>query len=382
MTAPLPHPAPPFLAVARPRLPSADALLPYLREIDQTRWYSNGGPLLKRFEARLAGHFAHGEPAGSGPEAAVAVVSSATTGLTLALLAALEGRHGVCLMPSWTFAASVSAVIQAGLTPHFLDVAADRWLLDRAAVEEVLSTREVAAILLVVPSGSVADLAPWDALARRHGVALVVDAADGFDTVRPGPVPQIVSLHACKAFGVGEGGLAVATDPALIGRIRRLANFGFDDRHRAVACGLNGKMSEYAAAVGLAALDQWPETRRAWLAAADLYRALLQRHGLSLMFDEGHARSTALVELPAPLSMAVEAAMRERAVEVRRWWGDGCHRHPAFAAFPCGDLRVTAALAARVVGLPFHADLDAAAAERVVALLADTLTGERPTSAR
>ncbi len=358
-----------FLSVARPRLPTADALIPYLREIDEARWYTNGGSLLKRFETRLADHFA----GDSERPAAVAAVSSATMGLVLALLATTGGRGGTCLMPSWTFAATACAVTAAGLTPRFVDVDPDTWLPDRAAVEAELAAGPVTAVVLVVPGGAWPDLDAWHRLTARHRTALVVDAADGFDTVRPGPVAQVVSLHACKAFGVGEGGLVVSADTALVDTVRRLANFGFDGRRTAIASGLNGKMSEYTAAVGHAALDVWPDTRRAWLAVADTYRTLLHRFGLALLFDGDRARSTALVDVGTPLAGAIEAALHAQGVEVRRWWGDGCHRQPAFAAFPSGDLSVTERLASRVLGLPFHPDLGTADAERVVRLLGRTL---------
>jgi dTDP-4-amino-4,6-dideoxygalactose transaminase len=83
------------LQVARPRLPPAEALLPYLRLIDETRRYTNGGPLVRRLEARLL------EAVRSADSAAAYVtsVASATTGLTIALQAAVRGRRGACLVP-------------------------------------------------------------------------------------------------------------------------------------------------------------------------------------------------------------------------------------------------------------------------------------------
>jgi dTDP-4-amino-4,6-dideoxygalactose transaminase len=357
------------LRVSRPLLPSLAAVSPYLREIDRGRWYSNGGPLVQRFEARLAEHFA-GE---DGRPAAVAAVGSATIGLTLALLAATGGRGGTCLMPSWTFAASASAVVLAGLTPHFIDVAPDTWLLDRGATESALRAGPVAALLLVTPGGMPVDLGDWQTLAAAHRAALVVDAADGFDSVRPSPAAQVVSLHACKTLGVGEGGLVVSSDRSLIETLRRLANFGLNEQRMATACGLNGKLSEYAAAIGLAGLDQWPATRQSWLAQAERYRTLLAPHGLGLLFDQGRARSTALVDLGAAVAGEIEAVMSQCGIEARRWWGEGCHRQPAFEGFPRGPLAVTEHLAARIIGLPFHRDLARRDARRVVRRLAETL---------
>ena len=96
--------------VARPRLPLADKLLPYLHLIHESRWYSNSGPLVEEFEARLALH-AHG--------GAVAAVANSTVGLTLALLASEVPPGSLCMVPAWTFAATGHAIRLAGLSPPF-----------------------------------------------------------------------------------------------------------------------------------------------------------------------------------------------------------------------------------------------------------------------
>ena len=116
------------IPVARPRLPSAARILPYLREIDDAGWYSNHGPLTRRFQAGLAAHW------GVLPTE-VALLSNATSALTLALLASGAAPGSRCLMPSWTFAASAGAVRAAGLVPHFVDVRADTWAPDPAELQ-------------------------------------------------------------------------------------------------------------------------------------------------------------------------------------------------------------------------------------------------------
>src|SRR5436190_8808957 len=96
------------IPVARPRLPGCEEIAPYVRRIDQSGWYSNGGPLVQEFEDRLAEH------AGGGA-ACVATVTNATIGLTLALLSYDLPRGSLCVVPGWTFAATAHAVLLAGL---------------------------------------------------------------------------------------------------------------------------------------------------------------------------------------------------------------------------------------------------------------------------
>lgn len=352
-----------MLLVARPRLPDADALLPYLRRIDAARWYTNGGKLLREFEQRLAAHFA---PPG-GPAMHVAVVASATVGLTLALQAQ-GARAGTCPMPSWTFGATACAVIAAGLTPHFVDVNPADWLMDRDQAARLIASRP-AGLLLVPPAGVRSDLGPWQEMCAARGVPLVIDIADGFDIVQPLAAPQVVSFHAVKTFGIGEGGCVVSTDAELIARIRRLTNFGIGAERVADEPGINGKLSEYGAAMGLAALDAWPATRARWVDRAGAYRARLAEAGYELLFHRGAACATAMVDLGGPEAVATLARLREAGIEGRRWWGDGCHRQPAFAACPAERLAETERLAARILGLPLHVDLENAEIDRIIGLL-------------
>jgi dTDP-4-amino-4,6-dideoxygalactose transaminase len=93
--------------VARPRLPTAEAILPYLQQIDDARWYSNFGPLLTKLEQRLADRFAR--------PTQVITVANATQALTLALQAMDLPPGGYVAMPAWTFVATAHAVVQAGM---------------------------------------------------------------------------------------------------------------------------------------------------------------------------------------------------------------------------------------------------------------------------
>src|ERR1700682_5754791 len=120
------------IPVMRPVLPAADRLLPYLKQIDHARIYSNFGPLALSFERRLAAHFGL-------PETTVTTVANATLGLALALLAQQVRPGALCMLPAWTFIASAHAVRLAGLVPYFIDVDARTWALDAASTAELIA---------------------------------------------------------------------------------------------------------------------------------------------------------------------------------------------------------------------------------------------------
>ncbi len=372
--------APPILPVCRPRLPNADRLLPYIARIDAARWYSNFGPLVQELEHRLALRW--GVAVGS-----VATFTNATLALTLALQALARPGASLCLMPSWTFAATAHAVRAAGLEPWFLDVDSSG-ALSPQAIRDILPQlpAKVAAVVAVAPFGRPLDPAPWAALRDEIGVPVVIDAAAGFDGLRVGPVPAIVSLHATKSLAAGEGGLLVSDDCDLTAECRQRATFGFRRGRQALVAGTNAKMPEYSAAVALAALDEWESSRAAWMAVAAGYRRHLPGTvALAPQFGESWVSSTCVVTpesgaVVTPESGAVvtpesgdcapmAAACAAAGIETRRWWEAGCHVQPAFADCGAAPLPMTARLAQATLGLPFFVDMTEAEIERVCRVL-------------
>lgn len=357
------------IPVARPRLPRLAAIAPYIERIDEARWYSNFGPLVLEFEARLA------ERSGLPPEG-ISAVANATIGLSLSLRAAGAQRGTLCLLPSWTFSASVHAVVEAGLIPFFVDVD-EEGLLTPAVASAALAGAQsaVGAVMPVSVYGQPIDPTPWEEFAEATGIPIVIDAAPGFDAVRAGRVISVVSLHATKVLGVGEGGFVMSSNTALVAEVRRKSNFGFDGSREAQIAGSNGKMNEYAAAVGLAGLDEWPERRVALMSAAGRYREKLSAMdavSLPLGWGQSWCSTTCVVRLDRPASN-VAAALNASGIETRAWWGEGMHLTRAFAGYPRMPLPTTECLAETTFGLPLFIDMTAEQIDRICATLAQEL---------
>lgn len=367
--------APKKIPVAKPRLPRLEALAPYIERIDAARWYSNFGPLTQEFEARLAAQF------GLGPEG-ICTISNATLGLELALKAAGAKPGALCLVPSWTFSASVHAVVEAGLVPCFMDVTEDGVLtpdLVRQALAE--APGEIGAIMPVAVWGQPIDPKPWDLFAEETGIPVVLDVAPGFDGARPSATLSTISLHATKILGVGEGGFLMSTDPGLVASIRLKANFGFFGSREAKTAATNGKLSEYAAAIGLAALDTWADRRAAFQAAAMRYRRnLADIPGANLPdgWGESWLSTTCVVRLDDPATtMPVLDALHAASVETRAWWGRGMHTHRAFADYTRLPLPTTERLAQTILGLPFFIDMTADEIDTVCTAIREALSAQR-----
>ncbi|MBP6547233.1 MAG: DegT/DnrJ/EryC1/StrS family aminotransferase [Phenylobacterium sp.] len=361
--------APGNLPVARPRLPCADDILPYLRRIDEARWYSNFGPLLSELELRLASRFTDG--------AVAATVVNATQALTLTLQAMDLPAGSLVATPSWTFVATAHAIAQAGLVPWFVDVDHASQMLDPAQVRDRLASApgQVSAVLPVAAHGAMPDVEAWLAFRDETGLAVLLDAAAAFDAARDARLPTVVSLHATKVLGLGEGGFLVTDDAALAFRVRRMTTYGFNGTREAQIAGTNAKLSEYTAAVGLAALDKWPADRlRFFLAAQHTRIGLAMTPSVVLQSGWGSdwITSVCVVRVPEGVAQAATETLMTHGVETRRWWGHGCHRDAAFAGYPRTDLPVTERLARSVIGLPFAIDLAREDVDRVVQALRAT----------
>ena len=373
-----PSVARPAIPVARPLLPRAEALLPYLRQVDDSRTYANFGPQVRALEVRLAQHY-------QVPPGSVATVANATLGIATALQAQKPRRGSLCLMPAWSFAASAHAAVLAGLKPHFIDVLPGTGLLTPERVLEVLAQMppgRVGAVMPVAPFGYPVDVAAWDRFHEQTRIPVVIDAAAGFDALRPGRVPAVVSLHATKILGAGEGGFVIARDKALVVEIERRSNFGFMGGREARVSATNAKLSEYNAVVALASLDVWRDTRACFASIAQSYASHLRRMpGVQLMagFGIDWVSTTVVVEFGSqhPPTDEIVNGLAFAGIATRRWWCRGLHEETAFIDYSHEDLPVTTHLASATLGLPCYVDMSRAEIGRVCSALGDVLNTDR-----
>ena len=358
-----------------PEMPKVEQILPYWQQIDENQWYTNFGPLVIELERRLSLSF-------SPDPTQVHTVSMAngTCALQIAL-DALNLRPGArVLVPGLTFVATATAIIRAGLTPLISDVDSENWLLTPAIAREALAEMPFDAVMPVSTYGCTQDVAGWDVFSAETGIPVVVDAAGAWGNQTIGLTTKVAfSLHATKALGGGEGGFVASRDVAYAQRMRALSNFGIDAQGGGLVseAGENGKMSEYHAAVALAALDNWPKV-------AEARRNLHQRYADRLLDKMPQLKlqnksvdgvySLMLVLLPPGFRAAdVQVSLAGKDVETRRWYCPPLQNHPAFQAFTMGPLPIVERLAERLLGLPFHLQLTDACIQRVIDCLAELL---------
>ncbi|MBI1954331.1 MAG: DegT/DnrJ/EryC1/StrS family aminotransferase, partial [Proteobacteria bacterium] len=236
------------ISVFIPDLPKTDELIPYLRLIDEKAWYSNFGPLEKQFKQHLLKYFQCSKSVDA------ALVCNGTLALQLGLMAFDLPEKSYCLMPSWTFSATGLAVLGARLTPYFIDVDPLSWMITPELVENVLCKAKISCVIVVCPFGKPIDITPWEKLQEKWSIPILIDAAAVAVPFTVGKIPTIVSLHATKLLGIGEGGVVLSKDTSYIEKIKSLSNFGFCRDRLSLYQGTNAKLNEYNAAVGLAML--------------------------------------------------------------------------------------------------------------------------------
>lgn len=337
----------------RPRLPTADQVLPRLRSIDASGWYSNFGPQVRSLEARLA------ELLGV-PAETVITAASATRGLEGAL--AISGTHR-WEVPAWTFAATVGAALGAGKQLRFVDVEEHSWWLESSAPARIV----------VAPFGSWRD----DVILSCDEV--VVDAAASLGAMPRlsgiGPrVTVVFSLGATKVLGSGEGGFAVFGSAERAEQFREWTRHGFRDDRIAYTIGSNAKLSEHAAAYAHTALDLWGQERAEWDRARGLARDV--EHATGLTSHPGvaaHPNPYWIVMFPDRGTRDLaERTLAAHGVETRRWWADGCHRMPGFEAVERGDLPRSDRAAETSLALPMFREIGEIEAHRIADALRQT----------
>lgn len=377
MTAPVP-----FL---RPQLPPLADVQRYYQAAEDARFYSNGGPCERLLRERLADYL-------DGP--ICIPVNNATSGIIVTMLAATH-RAGtrdrpLVITPSYTFVATAGSLVALGFRPLFVDVDADGWQLDPAALERVLDTHghEVAAVLATHTFGvpPAADVqARWVAACARHDVPLVLDVAAGFGAVdaagaRTGAGDQthVFSFHATKPFAIGEGGMIATRDAELARHCDGIRSFGFLQGRVAALPGINAKLDELHAGVALTVLDGYADILAARRDTAEYYRLHLEPAGFR--FQAGSTGGTwqaGYLQAPDPATRtALLAAGRAAGVGITAYYERPLHRHPAYAhAVADGELPVTEALAAAALALPMANDLTDAERGRVVDVVLETAKG-------
>lgn len=341
-----------------PAVPQFEFLKPYLSRIDQSRVYSNFGPLNNELVVRLSNYLKIDCKK-------IVTVSNATLGIQGAIMTIPGYKELNWGLPSWTFTATASASELSGIKYKFLDIDSN-W--------RVRSNGDIDALIDVLPFGAGADFDRF----QKSIKYVVVDAAASFDALKSlrlpndRPVGVIFSMHATKLLPAGEGGFFVTNDTTWANRFRSWTNFGMNASRNSIEIGTNAKMSEFSCAVGLASLDCWKDTRISLLKQRKKVLDLSQKFSLdsfNYTIDELVTPYWILKFQSANLKKKLIRILNSDKISHRNWWEKGCHQMPAYRHIKHGPLVKTQMAAETSLGLPFHTFLNQSDWNRIEAAI-------------
>lgn len=350
------------LGIVRPLLPKLATIHDRLESSMASGQLTNNGQYVRELERELTDFLRVKH---------VISVSNATLGLMI--LARALGESGEIILPSFTFSATAHAVVWAGLHPVFADILPDTYTMAPPSVAHLINARTVA-IMGVHIYGHPCEIDELQALADEHQLLLVFDAAHAFGSRYRGRRigafgrAEVFSFHATKIFPVGEGGAITTNDDGLARELELLRTFGDPGTENTRLPGLNAKMQEFNALIGLEnlkAIEQHVEHRRA---IVDLVRSeLADIPGLTFQVQRPYVYSNYqnLSLLVNENSFGLDRdqlylALTAENVIPRKYFYPPLHRHDVYAKAPGlskGEPSVTEGVSNRVLCLPIYSDM-------------------------
>ena len=304
--------------------------------------------------------------------------------LSMTLLKLRHPEGGEVIVPPLTWVSDVASVLQNGFTPVFADIDPATHNLDPEAVRRMVTPRTTG-IIGVHLWGRPAPVEALQSIADEHGLQLLFDAAHAFGCSHAGRKIggfgrcEVLSFHATKVFNTFEGGAIVCADAQTKQHIDHLKNFGFVNETTVVATGINGKMSEFNAALGLLQLQHIDQALARRKEIDAIYRAALQGvPGMQCLGDSGekvanHAYFPVLVGDDYFCSRdALYERLREHGIFARRYF------YPLISEFPMyrglmsanpANLSVATEASKRVLCLPIYPQLQPEEQARIIQLV-------------
>jgi len=361
--------------VTQPQLPPLSEFIPYLEEIWGSKILTNGGPFHQRLEKALCEYLGVGH------------IALFTNG-TIALVTALQALRitGEVITSPYSFVATSHSLLWNGIKPVFVDINPDTLNLDPSKIEAAI-TPATTAIMPVHCYGHPCNVAAIKQIADKYNLKVIYDAAHAFGVqdeggsiLRHGDL-SVLSFHATKVFNTFEGGAIVCPNAETKRHVDHLKNFGFVDEITVVAPGINGKMSEFNAALGLLQLKSLDEAIMKRREIDARYReALGDIRGIRCL---GHTNEKVanysyfpiLVQPEYPLGRdALFQKLRDANIYARRYFYPLISDFPMYRGLPSSapsNLPVANKVAGEVICLPIYPNLGVDKVDEVANLIGE-----------
>jgi dTDP-4-amino-4,6-dideoxygalactose transaminase len=359
--------------VTQPYLPPLEEFIPYLQQIWDKKILTNGGPFHQQLEKALCDYLG------------VEHIALFANG-TMALVTALQALRvtGEVITTPYSFVATSHSLLWNGIKPVFVDIDPNTFNLDPVKIEAAI-TPQTTAIMPVHCYGHPCDVEAIQKIADNYNLKVIYDAAHAFGVqdaggsiLRHGDL-SVLSFHATKVFNTFEGGAIICPDAKTKQRIDHLKNFGFVDETTVVAPGINGKMSEFNAALGLLQLQHIDHALNLRQRVDARYREALANTAGIHCLQGAHEQVgnfsyfPILVNADYPLSRdALYQKLKDHNIHARRYFYPLISEFPMYRGMPSAkseSLPEAFFAAQKVLCLPIYPALQAQEQQRVIDLV-------------
>lgn len=340
-----------MIPVTKPFRPPIEEYQDLLNGIWQRNWFTNNGPLVNDLELSLKKKLDLNH---------LLFVSNGTVALQIALKA-LGVTKKVITTP-FSYVATTSSIVWEGCTPVYVDIDPDTFNIDANIIEDAID-ENTEAILATHCFGNPCDIDTIDAIAKKHDLKVIYDAAHCFGTTYKGKSVfaygdiSTVSFHATKLYHTIEGGAVITQDPELLKKMAYMRNFGHDGPEKFSGVGINGKNSEFHAAMGIINLKYMDDILLRRKSQAEKYDDLLSGlKGKKQMATKEAVLNWAYYPLVfeyESTALAMKAELEKNEVFPRRYF------HPSLSSldYVQGNCPIADDISSRILCLPLYHDL-------------------------
>ncbi len=353
-----------MINVTKSYLPAFEDYTTYLREIWERNWLTNNGPLVVALEQQLKAYLGVKH---------LFFVANGTIALQVGIKA-LDLKGEIITTP-FSYVATTSSIVWEGSTPVFVDIDKDTLCLDPTLIEAAITPQTVA-ILATHVYGNPCDIEAIAQIAAKHNLKVLYDAAHAFgvklngESILTSGDLSTLSFHATKLFHTVEGGCIVTNDDALAFKIAYMINFGHNGTEAFFGLGINGKNSEFHAAMGLCVLPQVGNLIDKRARLSNLYSSLLCDADVMRPVTGEHVLyNYAYYPVIFPTTekmLTVLAALNAQDIFPRRYFFPALNALNYVTYMPTP---IATSVAARVLCLPLYHDLDEASVHLIAGII-------------
>ncbi len=341
-------------------LPELSLYNQYIQEVWETKWLTNRGKLLKELEANLKDYLSVSN---------IIVMNNGTVPIQIALK--LLANQGEVITTPFSYVATTAAIVWENCKPVFVDIHPEYLTIDETKIEQAI-TPNTTAILATHVFGNPCDVEAIEAIAKKHKLAVIYDAAHCFAVNYKGKSifeygdVSTCSFHATKLFHTGEGGAAFCNDEDLFAKIYYSHNFGHNGPLDFHGLGVNGKISELHAAMGLSVLPSM------WHILADRKRVVtdydnhldfskLNKMKIREGADWNYSYYAVIFNSEEEL-LAVQKKLNEQSITPRRYF------YPSLNTIKYtegAEMPISESISSRILCLPLFEGLEESSLERI-----------------